>query len=63
MKVTVDVARCMGHGQCEIAAPSLFEIDDDGIAQVLQENPGEGERGAAQTAALRCPEAAIHLTD
>ena len=63
MKVTVDEAKCMGHGQCELAAPALFEIDDEGIAQVLIENPDESLRAQAQTAANRCPEAVIHITD
>lgn len=63
MKVTVDEAKCMGHGQCELAAPSLFEIDDEGIARVLIENPGESLREQAETAAKRCPEEAIRITD
>ena len=30
MKVTVDMALCQDHGQCAIAAPAVFSINDDG---------------------------------
>lgn len=30
MKVTVDMGLCQDHGQCAIAAPEVFRINDDG---------------------------------
>lgn len=30
MKVTVDLTLCQDHGQCAIAAPEVFQINDDG---------------------------------
>jgi ferredoxin len=30
MKITVDLDKCQDHGQCAIAAPVAFRIDDDG---------------------------------
>lgn len=30
MQVTVDRALCQDHGQCAIAAPEVFQMDDAG---------------------------------
>lgn len=30
MKITVDMSKCEDHGQCAIAAPVAFRINDDG---------------------------------
>lgn len=30
MKITVDLDKCQDHGQCAIAAPVAFRINDDG---------------------------------
>lgn len=30
MKITVDLSKCEDHGQCAIAAPVAFRMNDDG---------------------------------
>jgi ferredoxin len=30
MKITVDLDKCQDHGQCAIAAPVAFRMNDDG---------------------------------
>lgn len=30
MKITVDMAKCEDHGQCAIAAPVAFRMNDEG---------------------------------
>jgi ferredoxin len=63
-RLYVDEALCSAHGQCFIAAPSLFEPDDDGFNKAA----GAGWVGLADdqvalalTAERACPEAAIRV--
>lgn len=36
MKVHVDLPACVGSGQCVLAAPEVFDQDDEGIAVLLR---------------------------
>jgi ferredoxin len=59
VKVTVDVDRCKGHGICWGLCPEVFDLTDDGYAEVLvDEVPAEHEDAVAQ-AVRQCPEHAI----
>jgi ferredoxin len=51
------------HAQCRGAAPELFDFASDGSLVVLNENPPEELREAAQDAVDACPEQAISLVD
>jgi ferredoxin len=64
MHVTVDRARCDGHGVCQMSVPEVFELSaDDGLADVLLDPiPSEFQAGA-QLAADECPERAITILD
>jgi ferredoxin len=62
MRLTVDLSRCQGYGNCVSAAPELFDLDDSGMAVVLIEEPDEGRLAAAQNAVRVCPVAAIAVT-
>ena len=42
MKVIRDANRCELHGECVIAAPEVFEIEDDkDVVTVINPQPGE----------------------
>lgn len=58
MRVTVDMAKCENHGQCAIAAPAVFEINEDGNL-VYDGNPVDSERDDTLAAADVCPAQAI----
>ena len=58
MRVTVDLDLCQDHGQCAIAAPQVFRINDDGKLE-YEGNPGESERDDIEEAADVCPVQAI----
>lgn len=58
MKVTVDLDVCEGHGQCEFAAPDVFEVTDDGSV-LYEAEPAESERANVVKAAAVCPVRAI----
>lgn len=64
MKVRIDDDLCEGHGRCYALAPTVFEPDDIGNAQVI----GDGSVPAdledrARLAAANCPEHAITIED
>lgn len=62
MRIEWDEARCRKHGQCEIAAPDLFQLDVDGTLRVTREVPA-GLEDDAWAAADACPEQAITIID
>ncbi len=60
-RVSVDAARCTGHGRCYTLAPDIFDADEVGHSIVrVPEVSGELEQHAA-TAEQNCPEQAITL--
>jgi ferredoxin len=61
MNVFVDAGRCELHGECVMAAPTVFEISEDETETVtlLDAEPDETLRNAVEEAALLCPVAAI----
>ena len=50
----------MGSGNCVFQAPGAFELDDDGIATVL--DPDAAPEDIVRAAAARCPSKAITVT-
>lgn len=62
MKVTVDLALCQDHGQCAIAAPEVFRMNDDGKLE-YDANPDESMRDYVEEAADVCPMQAILIED
>ncbi len=60
MKVRVDGERCVGHGMCYLAAPSIFQLsDEDGHAHVVSQEVGDDLGDAVLQAQRSCPEQAI----
>lgn len=62
MRVEVDMDRCASHGQCTLAAPEVFELDDDAMLQ-YDAQPDDALRAKVEQAVRLCPEAAIWVTD
>jgi ferredoxin len=64
MKVIVDTNRCELHGECVMAAPDVFAIEDDqDSVTLLNDQPGERLRSAVEEAAMMCPVTAIRIED
>ncbi len=62
MKVLLDYDLCEGHGECVIAAPEVFDLDEAGEkAVVLQAEPPEHLREKVVEAVKICPIAALQL--
>jgi ferredoxin len=61
VKIHASRELCKGHGQCEVFAPAYFEIDDDALVVVLEDEVAPGDEGAVKEAVEHCPEAALRL--
>lgn len=60
MRVEADRDMCIGAGQCVLAAPGLFDQDeDDGLVVLLDPAPGAEQEDAARAAAAACPASVI----
>ncbi len=64
MKITIDYDTCELHGDCILEAPEVFDIDDDAdVVVLLDDSPEPALREKVQSAARKCPVAAIRVED
>jgi ferredoxin len=63
MKLKVDTTKCSGIGLCEITAPTVFEVGDDGQSHVINEHPSDDEMSDVEEAIASCPTAALSMKD
>ena len=61
--VELDEGRCIGTGGCTLAAPRLFDLDEDGVAVLKNADPPTEEWADARAAASACPAMAITVRD
>lgn len=61
MRIVADRDTCEGLGMCEAMAPDFFEVGDDGIVQVHDEQPGDEHRQDVAAAVDACPVLALRL--
>ena len=59
--IEIDRTRCMGSGNCSFWAPNTFDLDDEGLAIVV--DPDGDDAAKIQNAANGCPTQAIILTE
>ncbi|MCB1255495.1 MAG: ferredoxin [Microthrixaceae bacterium] len=63
MKVSVDYDLCESNAICMGIAPEVFEVRDDDLLYILDENPPEELRARVEEAIKRCPKQALSLED
>ena len=64
MRITADVDRCVGAGQCVLTEPRLFDQDpEDGTVVILDPQPTADFTEAAYEAAQLCPSQALSVTN
>lgn len=59
MKIKVDRDLCIGAAPCVAIAPTVFELDDEGIAIVIDEKGADDD--TIKLAAEACPTRAVFL--
>ncbi|MBR4618490.1 MAG: ferredoxin [Bacilli bacterium] len=61
MKVNVNKDQCIGCGACAAIAPEVFEINDEGFSQVINNDQEVSEENidSARDAIDSCPTSAI----
>ncbi|GAA1163314.1 ferredoxin [Streptomyces hebeiensis] len=61
MQILVDRGKCQGYGNCVVAEPRVFDLDEDGIVKVLDDAPADELRDQVKYAVLDCPARALDL--
>ena len=59
--VNIDKNKCIGCGQCVSIAPEIFELGDDGKADIKDPKACEDNKESCKKAADECPVNAIEL--
>ena len=57
--VSIDQSRCIGAGNCVHIAPTVFQLDEENIAYLI--DPGSVDDETLLDAARSCPTNAIYL--
>lgn len=63
MRIVVDHARCVGHALCELRAPRVFKLDDEGYNRMQPFEVPPGLEEEARLGVLNCPESAIRIEE
>ena len=59
MKVQVDKNLCIGCGACQAIEPSVFELEDDGLAKAIDTEINDSVKENVMDAIEGCPTSAI----
>ncbi len=62
MKVNVDMGLCQANGACVVAAPEVFDLDDEDVLHWTG-TVGEERRAEVEEAVRACPVQAIALEE
>jgi ferredoxin len=62
-KIVVDWDLCEANGICEAMAPDSFEIDDDDMLQVLNDEVTSENEDRVQRAVAGCPKSALSIVE
>ena len=62
MRVVIDEDLCRGHGVCCSLCPEVFDLSDDGYAEVLVDEVPAAYEDVVASAVTRCPERAISIS-
>jgi ferredoxin len=63
MRVIVDKDVCIGAGNCVRTAPDVFDQDEEGFAEVLDDNPPRELEEDVLLARRLCPARAITVNE
>ena len=60
-RLEVDRALCTGTGACAFARPDIFNLGDEGVAEVI--GPVDGHDQSLRDVVAECPTGALSLHD
>ena len=64
IKIHVDEHKCVGAGQCVMAAPEVFDQrEEDGVVVLLRDHVGPPLEAGVRKAAKLCPAVAIRVEE
>lgn len=63
MKVSVNPEKCIGCGSCQAICDDVFEIGDEGLAEVINDDIKEFLYDDVKDAAENCPTDAIEIEE
>ena len=63
MRIVVDFDLCESNAVCMQISPDIFEVRDDDFLYILNETPGEKDRGRVEECVQRCPKQAISIAE
>ncbi len=63
MKPKIIADECIGDGICEEISPEVFELRDDGLAYVINEDPDASLKDKIDEAIEECPTSAIVMEE
>ena len=63
MRVVVDWDLCESNGLCVLAAPGVFELQEDDTLLILAETPDVSQLAQVTEAVRTCPKQAISLVE
>jgi ferredoxin len=62
LKVEADLDACQGYVCCVMAAPEVFDVDDDTAKVMVRlDSPGEELRAKVEDAVRSCPSRALRI--
>ncbi len=63
MKPKIIADECIGDGICEEICPEVFELRDDGLAYVINEDPDSSLKDKIDESIEECPTSAIVMEE
>ncbi|WP_261566051.1 ferredoxin [Frankia gtarii] len=61
MRVLLDPDICEGNAMCVGLAPTVFELGDDDLLTILEEEPDPDNWPDVEAAVLACPKQALRI--
>jgi ferredoxin len=61
MRVEIDRTKCSGMGLCEVTAPGVFEVGEDGQTHLLVDEISGDDIPMVEEAVSNCPAMALSL--
>jgi ferredoxin len=61
--ISVNRTTCQGYGNCVLALPSVFDVDNDGLVVLAHEDVADADLAALHRAAYDCPTDSITIDE